>query len=489
MLCEGTYPFYRGGVSTWTHNLILNLKDYEFFVLSVTPAPFLRRRYDLPSNVKGILEIPLWGTEFAKEHIQEFRFRDFLSRNLSTDERKIREEFVPSLRVFLDEVKYGCKDPRRLAEAICEMHVFLTKHDHRKTVRSEAFWNVIQEELFNDRLYEYAKLSYMIDFSRILSHILRLLSYEYPYADLSHSSVAAFCGLPGIILKIERGIPYLITEHGVYFRERILDLPSKSSIIERMLLINLYRAIVQVNYYYADRVLPVCRFNINWERELGVPEEKIEVICNGIDIEKFKPLKTNTKDNLKRIVVMARIDKLKGIMNLIEAMAKVSKRHPEAICEIYGPISDKAYFKACQRKIKSLNLENKVLFMGPTDKPELAYNRAYVVVQPSLSEGFPFTVIEAMACGKPVIATDVGGISEAIDGFGVVVPPRSSIALAEGIIKVLENEEYAEEIGRKARRYVLERFTYEGFLENYRRIYLEVLSERIWREIIEWQRS
>ena len=489
MLCEGTYPFYRGGVSTWTHNLISNLKDYEFFILSVTSAPFLRRRYNLPPNVKGILNIPLWGTEFVKEHIQEFKFRDFLGRNLSTDERKIQEEFIPSLRAFLDEAKHGCKDPRRLAEAICEMHVFLTRHDHRKTVRSKAFWNIIQEELFDDRLYGYARLSYIIDFSRILSHILQLLSYEYPYADLSHSSAAAFCGLPGIILKIDRDTPYLITEHGVYFRERILDLPSKSSIIERMLLINLYRAIVQVNYYYADKILPVCKFNVDWERELGASEEKIEVICNGIDVERFKPIKIDVEDNRKRIVVMARIDKLKGIMNLIDAMANVSKRYPEAICEIYGPVSDKQYLKACQRKIKSLNLEDKVLFMGPTDKPELAYNRAYVVVQPSLSEGFPFTVIEAMACGKPVVATDVGGVSEAIDGFGVIVPPRSSAALAEGIMKVLENEEYAEEMGRRARRYVLKRFTYEGFIENYRRVYLEVLSGKIWKEIIEWQRS
>ena len=489
MLCEGTYPFYRGGVSTWTHNLISNLQDYEFLILAVTSTPFLQEKYELPANVRAVLNVPLWGTEFAKEHILEFRFRDYLRGSLSTDEKRIREDFAPRFREFISEVKYGCRDPEALGEAINEMHKFLIRYDHRKTVRSKAFWNSIREEISDDKLYQHTRLSYTTDFTRILSHLLRLLSYEYPRVDISHSSAAAFCGIPGIILKIKREVPYIITEHGVYFRERILDLPSEASIIERMLLINLYRAIARVNYYYADKILPVCNFNVNWEEELGASADKIEVIYNGVDVERFRPMKIEPKDGLKRIVVMARIEKLKGIMNIIEAMSHVSEKHPRAICEIYGPISDKTYYKTCLRKIKSLNLEEKVHFMGPTNKPEIAYNRAYMVVQPSLSEGFPFTVVEAMACGKPVVATDVGGVKEAVDGCGIVVTPRSPIALADGILRLLEDENYARILGEEARKRVLKRFTYDGFLENYRRVYLEILSEKILREIVEWRRS
>jgi len=490
MLCEGTYPFHRGGVSTWTHNLISNLKDYRFLILSITSTPFLSLKYRLPANVDGLLNIPLWGTEIVKEHMREFRVRDFLGRSWSTSERDIREGFVPSFKTFLNEVKHGCKNPRRLGEAIYGMHLFLTRHDHRKTMRSESVWEAIREELAEDKLYRNIKLSRLVEFSRILGFLLRLLSYEYPEADLCHSSAAAFCGLPGVILKIRDGTPYIITEHGVYFRERLLDLHLDTTVIERILWVNLYRAITIVNYHYADKVLPVCNFNVNWEVELGAHPERIEVIYNGVDVERFRPMEVEgAGDNLKRIVVMARIDKLKDIINIVEAMAHLSREYLEAKCEIYGPIADKAHYEICRRKVRELGIEGKVSFMGPTDRPELAYNRAYVVAQPSLSEGFPYTVVEAMACGKPVVATDVGGVREAIGDCGILVPARSPTDLADGLLRVLRDEELARRLGERARQRVLELFTYERFLENYRRVYLEVLSEKVLGEVAGWRKS
>jgi len=489
MLCEGTYPFYRGGVSTWTHNLISNLEDYRFLILSVTSTPFLSLKYELPTNVDEVLNVPLWGTEIVKEHIGEFKLRDFLGLSLSTSERDVQEEFAPSFKTFLNEVKYGCRNPKRLGEAIYEMHLFLTRHDHRKTVRSESFWKTVWEELAEDKLYGNIKISRLIEFSRIIGFLLRLLSYEYPETDLCHSSAAALCGLPGVILKIREGIPYIITEHGVYFRERILDLPLDATLIERILWINFYRAISRVNHYYADKILPVCSFNVNWEKELGTPLEKIEVIYNGVDVERFRPMDVGgVEGDFKRIVVMARIDKLKDITNMVEAMTYVSREYPNVRCEVYGPIVDERYHEMCRRKVKEFKLERKVFFMGPTDKPELVYNKGYVVAQPSLSEGFPYTVVEAMACGKPVVATDVGGVREALGECGILVPARSPVDLAEGLLKVLKDDKLAEKLGEKARNRVLKFFTYEKFLENYRRVYLEVLSEKTLKEASTWRK-
>ncbi len=94
-----------------------------------------------------------------------------------------------------------------------------------------------------------------------------------------------------------------------------------------------------------------------------------------------------------------------------------------------------------------------------------------------------------MACGKPVVATDVGGVREAIGDCGIVVPARSPRKLAEGIMKLLKDEELARSLGERARRRVLSTFTFRRFIEDYRRVYIETLSEKALREVARWLKS
>lgn len=477
MLHEGTYPYYKGGVSTWAHNLISSLKEIEFTLISLTTKPLRKPVYRPPPNIKGLLQIPLWGTELTGEHLKEISVADFIKLNAKTDEKDVKEKFLPHFKTFLKEIKVGGKDPEALGEALSEMRKFLSTHSHRKTFRSKHIWDAICEEFIEDELYSTIKTSFLIHFASVIRHVMRMFSYKYPEADLYHSSAAALCGLIGVVKKIRDGVPYIVTEHGVYFRERMLDVYPEMSIPEKILWMNMFKAVTLVNYYYADRIFPVCDFNIEWEIEFGVPKWKIEKIYNGVDIERFKPMEVEVEPGVKPIVVMTRIEKLKDVLNVIEAMGYIVKEVPEAVCEIYGPVNDEKYFGTCLRKMRGLGLEERVRFMGPTDRPELAYNRAEVVVQPSLSEGFPFTVIEAMACGKPVVATDVGGVREAIGGAGIVVPPRAPKDLAKAVTTILADDFLRRELGRKARERVLELFTYERFIEEYRRVYLEMVSE------------
>ncbi|RLC74447.1 MAG: hypothetical protein DRI61_16600, partial [Chloroflexi bacterium] len=94
----------------------------------------------------------------------------------------------------------------------------------------------------------------------------------------------------------------------------------------------------------------------------------------------------------------------------------------------------------------------------------------------SLSEGFPYTVLESMSCGRPVVATDVGGVREALEGFGVLVPPRDPQALADGIVQLLEDDELRHRLGRLAREEVLAKFRLSGFIEAYRKLYQELVE-------------
>ena len=138
-------------------------------------------------------------------------------------------------------------------------------------------------------------------------------------------------------------------------------------------------------------------------------------------------------------------------------------------------IRDSEYMDYCQKKINDLGLGDHVKFMGYISNPELAYNKGWVAVQPSISEGAPIAVIEAMACGKPVVATDVGGVSEILGDTGILVPPRNPKALARGIIRILSDEELAKELGLKARMRVLSRFPIQRVVREYRETYYELV--------------
>ena len=476
MLNEGTYPYYKGGVSTWAHTLISSLREFNFIAITLTTKPLLKTLYPTPPNLRYVMNIPLWGTERLGEHLKESSIWRLIKLSIGTHEDDIRENFVPYFKIFLREAKLGGRDPEAMGDALVNMHKFLLNHSFRKTFRSAHVWKAFLDEIIEDEFYSNARISYILKLSHVIRHLFRILAYDYPEANLYHSSASGLCGLIGVVMKLERETPYIVTEHGVYFRERLLDVYSELNLPEKIFWLNLFRAIALVNYYYADRILPVCEFNIRWETEFGIPRRKVEVIYNGVDVERFRPMEVEV-EGARPIVVMSRIEKLKDILNMIEAMGYVSREAPEVKCEIYGPIVDEKYFKACLRRAYELKVLDKILFMGSTDKPEIAYNRAEAVVQPSLSEGFPFTVIEAMSCGKPVVATNVGGVKEAIADAGIVVPPRSPRDLADAILRLHGDEDLRKRLGERARERVLKLFSRRRFIEEYRRLYLEVVSE------------
>ena len=127
---------------------------------------------------------------------------------------------------------------------------------------------------------------------RLLYHLLMVLHFPIPYADITHSSAASFCGLPCVLAKLARGTPYLLTEHGIYLREQYLNLGSQvKSFFVRWFLYRLVENVVELNYYFADQISPVCAYNSRWEKQLGVSPNRIEVIFNGVNPEKFQPYK------------------------------------------------------------------------------------------------------------------------------------------------------------------------------------------------------
>jgi glycosyltransferase involved in cell wall biosynthesis len=213
---------------------------------------------------------------------------------------------------------------------------------------------------------------------------------------------------------------------------------------------------------------------------LQIPGSKLAVVPNGIDTRRLQcepnpDLRAHLSRNGTRPVVltMARLVEEKGIAFLLEATRSL----PDVQVVIAG---DGPQRDALERQARALGVGGRVVFLGRrSDVPQLLAC-SDIVVLPSLNEGLPLAVLEAMAAGKPVVATIVGGTDELIaDGqTGLLVPPRDPPALAAAVRSLAENPKLASAIAAAGRRHVEQSFSATAMLERVTTIYEELLSAR-----------
>ncbi len=473
LLTEGTYPYVRGGVSTWCHSFVSGLSEVEFTVYALVGNPSNATEYVLPPNVVRTIAMPLWG----HERMDEYSGDDLRSEG-RRDRRALRDEFVPLFAAFLDEVSRGMESahPQRLVDTIGRLYAYFRRHDYDWTMRREEVWNVtlaqFRSSAWHDRFMSALEA---IELTRSFYRYLAPLAVEIPPSEIVHTSAAGLCGLVAVAAKSALGYPVILTEHGVYLRERVLELARAGvPFSDRTIKKNLFSAVARATYAVADIIAPVCSYNATWERFYGVPNDRIMVIYNGVDERRFEDL--HVRPERPTVMAMVRIDPLKDIETLVASAPFVRDRFPDVVFDIWGPIHDEAYNARVVDLVRLLGLEECVRFRGSTSEPAAAYAEASVVALSSISEGFPYSVIEAMMCAKPVVATDVGGAREAIGDCGTVVPPKRPQRLAEALCEMLARPEEAVALGKRARERALEFFTLRGCLESYRALYAEVSS-------------
>jgi glycosyltransferase involved in cell wall biosynthesis len=154
---------------------------------------------------------------------------------------------------------------------------------------------------------------------------------------------------------------------------------------------------------------------------------------------------------------------------------------PEALLRIFGGTAKEStsYAESCMRLAEELGLDGVVIFEGRVESAVAAYHAGSVVALSSISEGFPYTVVEAMACGRTVVCTDVGGVKEAVGGSGLVVPPRDPAAFAEACLRLLRDAPLRQSLARDARERILDHFTLDHSLGAYARLYDELVPVRV----------
>jgi glycosyltransferase involved in cell wall biosynthesis len=198
----------------------------------------------------------------------------------------------------------------------------------------------------------------------------------------------------------------------------------------------------------------------------------ITVIPLGVDTNQFKPTtKTPSTENLQ-ILYAGALYPLKGVEHLIQAFSIVAKQQPKARLKIIGTGPQETSLK---HLAKTLKLETKVTFQNFIPHTQIAQHiqNCTILCFPSLGEPFGKTIIEAMSCAKPVIATNIGGAKEIITDnvTGILVPPAQPKILAQKILQLLNTPEKMTQIGKNARKTTETTYSWETIAEKYHKLY------------------
>ncbi len=471
---EGTYPFVTGGVSTWADQLITGLSDLQFAVYAVVANTGMAVRYERPPNLAHVVHVPLWGTEDNAE----FNPRPgWIARRLHRPGRRFETEFLPAYAQLVVSVALGEGGPDDLVAALCALAEYAEHYSLKLAMRDGRTWRLFRDTLAAHPLFSRLTTYEAIDLARSVYRYLAPLDYPPELPGVVHASAAAFCAIPAVVLRERWGVPFLLSEHGVYYRERLLALGrNDTSSPYRAFLSNFYAAVVAMAYSRADLVAPVARFNASWEMRLGVDEGKIHPMPNGVDPDRFPLVRpAGSGDGPLVLVAMARLERLKDIHTLLRAFSIVRNRIPGIRLDIYGPESDVGYARSCYALADQLALGTSCVFKGPTADVGKALNEGDIAVLSSISEGFPFAAVEALMAGRPMVATEVGGVPEVIQApYGRLVAPGRPTDLADALCDLAADRTALAGLGELGREAMLESYTLDVFLDGYRSLYDEV---------------
>lgn len=231
-----------------------------------------------------------------------------------------------------------------------------------------------------------------------------------------------------------------------------------------------------------DKVLAVSEQVRRYTIEVDhVPADRVETLYNGLDLDRWSAMtRAHTDPQLPVIVTVGNIRPVKGHDVFLRAAALVARKFPQARFGIAGEVLDPDFYAELQRLAEELGIQQQVSFAGGITDLPMYLRAASLFVLPSRSEGFSNAIVEAMAAGLPVVATDVGGNAEAVvDGVtGRIVPPENVEALAAAMLELLENPNRAKQMAEAGRERVAERFTTEAMMKQLTAAYHGLLGTK-----------
>jgi glycosyltransferase involved in cell wall biosynthesis len=331
-----------------------------------------------------------------------------------------------------------------------------------------------------------------------------LANFENIQADCYHTICTGYAGILGSILRINNNRPLLLTEHGIYTKERIIEIIDADWIYSgevhtydlrrelpplKQMWIKLFGTLGRVTYLNSKKIITLYRGNQEEQIKFGADPKKCMIIPNGVDGGRFTLVRNKPSEGPTYTVgFVGRVVPIKDIKTLIRAARIVVDRIPGCQFLILGPTDEDAdYFMECRVLVEILELENNFKFLGPGDVSYF-YPSLDLLVLSSISEAQPLVILEAHLCNVPVVSTDVGCAGELLYGIdgedrklgksGMVVPIGDSVKLAMAISDLLLDSDLNKVMGENGKKRVIKYYTKDELMDRYRKIY---------REEMEWQ--
>lgn len=524
LFSEGTYPYIKGGVSSWVLQLMKGLPEFSFGVCFVGASPMLDGHpmeisYEFPPNLVHLEEHYLFNDADKKDKV--------IPRNIKGNEKGFDA---------IKELYKSFKSQRgEIPEVLQNIDFYLKDVTFNDFLHSEKAWEFLTQT-YAKNCPDVPFIDYFWTLRNIHKPIWTLAQIvkDLPKTKIYHSPSTGYAGFLGALSSYTTKQPFVLTEHGIYTRERMIDMLSadwiqykKPSLLQKpqeynyikQMWVNFFDKIGIFCYYRANHILSLYSGAQQVQISLGAPKEKTRIIPNGVDVDSLMQTIQYRQDPPKPIITLiGRVVPIKDIKTFIRAIKIASQTIPDIEGWVVGAVDeDREYVDECQQMALSLDLKggiqrfqgNKtnlsfeeiqnspdtIKFFGHSNIKEVLPKSALQTLT-SISEGMPLVILEGYAAGVPCVATDVGSCRDLIEGgineedkqlgsAGAVTGIANPDALAQEYIKFLhfENGEWekAQQAGLKR---VQKYYRQEMFLQDYRKLYDEALNVS-WDELNE----
>lgn len=461
MVAEGCYPYVVGGVSGWIHSMIKAFPNIEFVILTIIANRSQSGKfvYELPDNVTEVHEAYLddfdWGRRpkhGRRTRLNEKQYRALRSiiLNQQVDWDTLFDMFQ-NKRLSIDDLLMGA--------------------DFLKVVK-EAYNTKYPQIVFSDFLWTVRS---------IYLPLFLVLKTPIPKADLYHCVATGYAGVLGSMANNLYGCGLIVSEHGIYTREREEELLKATWVagIYKNIWIEQFRKMSRLAYKRADVVTCLYGHAKKLQIGLGCPEDKILITPNGIDTGRLAELPEKTPEDEEYINLGAvlRVTPIKDVKTMLRAFAFAVEKVPNLRLWIMGPWEeDEEYAQECFDLVEQQQIP-RVIFTGRIDVREYLGRMDFTILT-SISEGQPLTILESYAAHKPVIATDVGNCRELIYGegdgcgtAGILTHIMNVTEIAAAIVELATSPMKREEMGENGFRRVMSRYRIEQMRQQYAQLY------------------
>ncbi len=461
-MAEGCYPYVVGGVSGWINSLTKSFSNLEFILLTIVADRSLRGKfaYELPDNVTEVHEVYLTDCDWyshkrkrtgLKLNRNEFAALRSLVFNNDTDWRTLFKLFQHK-KFSIDDLLMGRDFYKVVLECYNEQYPQIVFSDFLWTMRS------------------------------IYLPLFLVMQTDLPKADIFHCVATGYAGILGSMGKELFGSKLLISEHGIYTREREEEIIKAEWVegIYKNVWIEQFKKMSRIAYDKADLVTSLYGHARELQIELGCPAEKIIITPNGIDVYRLKdiPGKLPEDEDKVNIGAVLRVTPIKDVKTMIQAFNFAKKKQPNLKLWIMGPCDeDEEYANECYDLVEALNV-NDIVFTGRVDIREYL-GRMDLTILTSISEGQPLTILESYAAHKPVIATDVGNCRELIYGeagdslgsAGILTHIMNIEEISNAMVEMAKKPAMRENMGEVGYKRVMSRYKLEDMKLAYKQIY------------------